>query len=150
MRLKLLGIGAAALLLTAADATDAAKKDLDRLQGTWTPVNLKYDGGDIGDAAEAKFQLVIKGNKIVLTDNDDVKKEYGQFTFKLDPTTMPKSMDVTVTAGSRKDAVLEAIYDVKGDELRICVKVTGKERPAKFESPEGASVALIVLKREKP
>jgi hypothetical protein len=39
---------------------------------------------------------------------------------------------------------------VKDEEMTICAKVFGnKERPTDFESPEGASIVLLVLKRDK-
>ena len=37
----------------------------------------------------------------------------------------------------KKDSVLEGIYEIKGDELRICTKVLGKDRPLKVQSPPG-------------
>ena len=96
-----------------------------------------------------QHRFIFKGNAATVEGNDQVRKEYARFSFKLDPSAMPQLFDLTVAAGVQKDAVMEGIYELKGDQLRICLKVLGQERPAEFTSPEGASVALLVLKREK-
>lgn len=76
-------------------------------------------------------------------------QEYATITFKVDPGTSPRCLDMTITAGSQKDLVIEGIYELKDDEFKICAKLLGKDRPLKFESPEGASLVLLVLKREQ-
>jgi len=81
--------------------------------------------------------------------SNTVKKDYGKLTMKLDPSTTPKCVDIVITGGDQKDAVLEGIYELQGDTLKICAKVIGKERPGQFTSPEGSNIVLVVLKREK-
>ena len=76
--------------------------------------------------------------------------EYARLKVKLDPTTSPKLFDITVGDGIQKGAVMEGIYELKGDEFKVCAKVLGNERPTEFASPEGASVVLVIFKREKP
>ena len=56
---------------------------------------------------------------------------------------------LVIAAGVQKDAVLEGIYQIKDDELTICAKVFGMERPTEFVSKEGSSTVLLVLKKEK-
>jgi uncharacterized protein (TIGR03067 family) len=146
MRAKCLVVVAAALFLVAAD--DAAKKDLDNLQGIWESTSATFDGRDISD--DAKFKMKFKGDTITITGNEEITKDYGAFKVKLDPSTTPKSMDLTVTAGDMKDSVLEGIYELKGDELKVCVKIGARERPTKFESKEGSSTGYVVYKRFKP
>ena len=85
--------------------------------------------------------------EVVVEGNDKVKQEYARFKIKIDPTTMPKLFDIKVSAGVQKDATMEGIYEFKGKELRICLKVFGMDRPAEFSSPDGKSIALLVLKR---
>jgi uncharacterized protein (TIGR03067 family) len=140
---------AAILLLPAAGPQDdAGKKELEKLKGTWTTESIEYNGKQHEKLAK-QLRFVFQGNAATVEGNDQVKKEYAKFTFKLDPAATPKLFDLTIAAGVQKDAVMEGIYELKGDQLRICLKVLGQERPAEFTSPEGASVALLVLKREK-
>jgi uncharacterized protein (TIGR03067 family) len=93
--------------------------------------------------------FTFKGDEAVVEGNDAVKKEYAKIRVKLDLSTMPKSMDITVVGGVQKDAVIEGIYELKEDELKICAKVFGNDRPTGFSSPEGSSIFLLVLKRQK-
>jgi uncharacterized protein (TIGR03067 family) len=126
---------------------DKVKKDLKALEGTWNVESLEYNGKDIKD--KYKLSFVFKGDQVTVEGDDKVKKEYATFKLKLDPTGMPKVMDLTVSGGVQKDAVLEGIYELKDDELKICVMVFGKDRPTEFKSPEGGSIALVTLKRQK-
>jgi uncharacterized protein (TIGR03067 family) len=139
------------LLILAAGpgADEAAPKDLDAIQGTWETTAVHYDGRDLA-ADGLKLKLTFKGKEVSVDGDDEVKKDYGKFTVKLDPSTKPKCIDIVVVAGEQKDSVIEGIYELKGDELRLCARVVGKERPDKFASPEGQNIALVVLKRVKP
>lgn len=134
---------ATALLLGSGDATDI-KKELAKFDGTWNVTEITYNGKD---HSKLKFNFVFKGDEAIVEGNDQVKVEYARLKFKLDPTTTPKIVDLTVGAGVQKDASMEGIYEFRGKELRICIKVFGKDRPTEFSSPDGASVALLVLKR---
>lgn len=148
MRPKLLAVLAVALLGAAGDEPSAeAKKDLAKLQGTWETVSLNYNGKDFPADGSGSFRFVFKGDQITVTGNKAIQKEYARIKFKLDPATTPRLVDLTVSAGSQLNAAMEGIYEIKGDELRLCVKVFGKERPLEFDAPAGASVALLVMKR---
>jgi uncharacterized protein (TIGR03067 family) len=136
------------LLLAADKAEDAVKKELAKFDGTWTTASIEYNGKQFDELAK-QLRFVFKGDKATVEGNDKVADEYARFTIKIDPTTTTKLIDLTVTKGIQKDAVMEGIYEIKGDELRICLKVMGKDRPTEFAAPAGASTALLVLKREK-
>jgi uncharacterized protein (TIGR03067 family) len=148
MRAKTLLIVVAVCLVAAAAADDSAKKDLEKLQGLWETTEAHHDGRDIG--SDIKLRLKFKGDEVSLDGSEEVIKDYGRFKIKLDPSTTPKSVDLKVTAGEQKDTVMEGIYEIKDDELKICVKIGAKERPTKFDSPDGSSIAYMVFKRVKP
>jgi uncharacterized protein (TIGR03067 family) len=147
---KVLPIFALALLLAADDPKGAAKKDLEKLQGTWTTVSLKYNGKDFNSEGKGKLRFGFKGDQATVEASDEIKREYAKVNFKLEPGTKPCCVDMTIAAGTQKDAVIEGIYELKGDEFKLCAKVFGKERPAEFASPEGSSIVLLVLRRDKP
>jgi uncharacterized protein (TIGR03067 family) len=136
-------------MLAADDAKDAAEKDIERLQGTWVPASVQFSGRDVTNDNEGQFKLVFKGDQATVEGSDAVKKEYAKLTMKLDPSTSPKCLDIVVSAGDQKDVVMEGIYELKGDELKICAKIFGKGRPGEFASAEGSNIVLAVLKREK-
>ncbi|HKI31111.1 MAG TPA: TIGR03067 domain-containing protein [Gemmataceae bacterium] len=139
--LALLVIG----LLLAAD--DPKKKDLDKLQGTWIASSIEYNGEKV--LGDKELKVVIEGDKLTVKSEDTEASKYGTATLKIDPSTTPKIMDVSIIKGDEKGTTFEAIYDVDKDEWKLCLKPTGKERPAKFESKADSGDVLIVFKREK-
>jgi uncharacterized protein (TIGR03067 family) len=133
-----------ALSLGAGGSPDEQKKELAKLAGTWSLSELTYDGED---HSKLKFKIVFKGNEGTVEGNDKVTNEYSKIKFKINPSAKPRTMDITIAAGSQTDATMEAIYELKDDELRICAKVFGKDRPKQFAAPEGSTTVLVVLKR---
>jgi uncharacterized protein (TIGR03067 family) len=129
---------------------DGAKKDLAQFQGTWTAKVVTYNGKDFLAGGKGGFRFVIKDDVAVIEGNKAVKKEYARIKLKLDTSARPKLLDITVAGGIQTGAVIEGIYELKGDEWRICARVLGKERPLVFESPEGSSIVLLVLQRQPP
>ena len=137
---------ATVLVFIGAVTADEAQ-ELEKLKGTWSVTDLTYNGKDHNTL---KFNFVFKGDEVVVEGNDRVKLEYARFKVKLDLTTTPKLFDITVGGGVQKGAAMEGIYELKDNELRICLKVFGKDRPADFKSADGSSNALLVLKRAQP
>lgn len=146
MKTVALCLSAAVCAITLAGADDVPKNDLKRLQGTWTMTTLVYNGTD--HAAKIKLRFVIKGDLIAVEGNDAVKKEYAKVKFKPVSDVKPKAVDLVVADGIQKDLVIEGIYELKDDELKICAKVLGKDRPTEFASEDGSSIVLLTLKRE--
>jgi uncharacterized protein (TIGR03067 family) len=126
----------------------AAQKDVEALQGKWDTAALTYNGKDFLADGKRGFHFVFKGDEAAIEGNQAVKKEYTKIKVKLDPSATPKCIDITVTGGIQLNAVVEGIYELKADELKICARVFGNERPTEFTSPEGSSTVLLVLKRE--
>ena len=145
MKSKIAGILVVALCLGAGGTPEADKKELAKISGTWSLQELTYDG----EVHKLKFNVIFKGSEGRVEGNDSVQSEYAKIKFKLDPSAKPSSMDITVAAGSQTDSTMEAIYELKDDELRICAKVFGQGRPKEFASPDGSSIVLLVLKRTK-
>jgi uncharacterized protein (TIGR03067 family) len=130
-----------------ADEPNAAK-DEEALQGLWQAVELEHAGEKAPAEAVMKFQVRIKGNKIVF--NPDTEKR--EHTFALDPKTNPKAMDLTPSDGAAKGQKLPcAIYKLDGDKLTICIDKEGKagKRPAEFKTAAGDGFALLKFERVK-
>ncbi len=149
MKLRCLLMLVVVVLLGADEKAPELKGDLKKLQGVWKATSVIYNGDELSSDDEGKIKLTIKGNGGTLDAAKMVKSEYAKITIKLDETTKPKCIDVTIAAGGQKGVTLESIYKIDGDKLTICTKVLGMERPTKFESPGGESLLLIVLERVK-
>jgi uncharacterized protein (TIGR03067 family) len=132
---------------TEAPKDSPAAKDTENLQGEWKVTHLMYNGKDMTERFPLSF--VFKGDMATLDGNKAVLKEYPKLKFKLDPSTTPKLADVTVVGGTQDVATLEGIYELKGDDLQICLKVFAADRPSEFDAPAESSNALLKLKRQK-
>jgi len=135
-------------LVGAASAqADDAKKDQDGLQGSWEVVELVMDGKPAPEATRKEIKIVFKGEKMTLTGPEGIGKR--EFSFKLDPSKKPKSIDFNPLEGQFKGKTSPAIYELKRDELKLCMPNRGKERPTEFKAGEGSNLGLFVLKRSK-
>lgn len=128
-------------------ASQELAPELKPFQGTWVAEKVIYNGTDHGE--KLKLRLVLKENQFTVEAEEKVKKEYGKFMIKLDPSTSPKCLDITISDGVQKGASMEGIYELKDDVFRICARVFGNERPTAFEAPDGSSCVLVELRREK-
>ncbi len=137
----------AAGLLAAADAPreDASKQDLQELQGTWTLASGEDDGKPLPEA-------LLKDSHLTF-DRDQHTAKVGDKTYrgthKLDASTKPKAIDITDTEGPFKDKTVRGIYELEGDEFRICYAVDGKDRPKQLLGKAGTGQRYHVWKRVK-
>ena len=128
----------------AAAEDDAAKKDLERLQGVWQCVSLEGGNGIPADKLK-ELQLTIKGNKASHPGSSDGKVE--EATLELDPSKTPKAIDMLPLTGSGDRKPLLGIYSIAGDIFKICGAKPGGDRPTEFKASKDAS--LIVFERIK-
>jgi len=132
-----------AVVVVAAPAPDA-KDDNKLIQGKWSVVSIEH-GGEKEPADDIKkYKIVIDGN--AFTANDGKKDE--KATIKLDPDKKPKTIDITPEKDGGKEKIA-GIYELKGDELKICFGKPGDGRPTEFASKRGTEQTLVILKREK-
>lgn len=144
MKLLATPLVCAVLVLAVAADDDPAKVDLDKLQGPWKLTALENDGKKLPEDAVKAMRLSFKGDRLVLKEEN--KEEEG--VYKLDPTKKPKAMDLAVKIGDKTDTV-RLIYDLTGDDLKLCGGKAGKDRPTEFAAKTGSGLILMILKREK-
>jgi uncharacterized protein (TIGR03067 family) len=152
MKAKLLALSTLLLLVAGLGGEEpkTAEKELKELEGTWVVETMIGGGKDFYADGQPKAVVIFKGDKARVEGNELLQKLYTSFTVKVDPTTTPKCLDMVITEGSMKGERVECIYEVKGDELKMCARLGSGERPSKFESPEGSPIILAVAKRQKP
>jgi uncharacterized protein (TIGR03067 family) len=131
-------------LIAADDKKPDGKKDLDLLKGKWTIVSVIEDGKPNED--ENGGTITFAEDKMVL----QVKDGEHSGTFKLNATKKPKQIDVTPLDGDEKGKVMEGIYELTKDGLKICIADhAGTTRPTAFISKEDSGVVLLTLKRKE-
>src|SRR5688572_8034297 len=104
---------------------EAAKKDLQSLEGTWIPTALATDEGPKPLTSTKVEKIVIKGTKWVMHEQG---KQY-EYSFTIDPATKPKAMDKSGTFNGQATQSL-CVYEVTADTLKVANG--GNERPSSF------------------
>jgi uncharacterized protein (TIGR03067 family) len=125
----------------------AAAGDKDELQGAWVATAIDI-GGKPASADEIKeTRFTFKGDKL-LVRHPTLGKQDVEGTFKVDREKSPKQLDIDLI----KLSVFVGIYEVKGDQLRICYVTNDnpKNRPTEFANNQKDAWVLIVFKRQKP
>jgi uncharacterized protein (TIGR03067 family) len=131
-------------------ADDATKKELARLEGTWVLVKMEIEGRSLLEKDKPWPKLVIKDGKARFDAKNAPEEEAVVLAKVLGPSRKPK----TVTVPYEGKVTFYGIYEVDGDQLRVCGDGvdTGQEkdpearRPKKCDSKEGL---LLVFRRAK-
>ena len=125
-------------------ADDVPKGDKD-LDGDWTGVSAFSDGDDLGKPPGGRFVLTVKGDAITIQIGDETHTGKA----KIDPAKTPKVIDMVPDDGPEKGKTVPGVYEIKGDELRICTAEPDKDRPTEVSSKKGSGWMLITCKRVK-
>jgi uncharacterized protein (TIGR03067 family) len=136
---------AAHLCAAGAIADQTVKKEHEQLQGNWSFVQAEHDGHKSSQDKLKALKLSIGADKLTLRGDKGM-----EYAYKIDPAKKPKIIDVTPSDGPDKGMVLQGIYELNGDELKLCLSKPGRDRPTEFVSKENTGLVLILLKREKP
>jgi uncharacterized protein (TIGR03067 family) len=125
----------------------AAEEEKDPLLGVWNAKSLETEGAAAPDDAFRLMRFTFKEKTVLIRGNfgDDREEEC---EYKSDPKKKPKQLDISPP--KQKHPVV-AIYEVKGDELKICLR-HGPDtdgRPTEFATTPGSRLVLMVLKRQK-
>ena len=149
-------------LFLAADAPkdDAAKKELEKLQGTWTVVSVRERNEVVDNPKDMK--ITISANEMAFHFGGKPIKN----ALNIDPTKKLKEINLTPPSARKGDPEQPGIYEMDGDTLKICLsgygvtetrenkapgspvkrKVIVGDRPTSFDDKSGFT---LVLKREK-
>ena len=128
--------------------TEAAQKELQKLEGKWDLVQIDRDGKSI-IPKKGEATVTIKGTKWTATVGDTVLQEFE--VVALDPKTKPACIDFkTIPRAKREGNTYEAIFKLEGEMLYYVVyNGKDKNRPTTFDPPSDSDTQLVILKRVK-
>jgi uncharacterized protein (TIGR03067 family) len=136
------------LLSTLAFAEDKpAQTDQEKLQGTWTFVSGESDGKPVA-AATIKDSTVVIGKDTIFVRDGNNKKTW-EVSYGIDPTKTPRTITMQLKEGEFKGQKTEGIYELSGDDLKLCYALPGGARPTGFSTKEGSKTNCFTLKRSK-
>jgi uncharacterized protein (TIGR03067 family) len=119
--------------------------DAKTVQGKWKPATAELAGQPMAEAVLKSISLKLDNGKYEVF----VGTEPDRGTYTLDSTSLPKGMTITGTAGPNLGKTFPAIYELKGDTLRICYDLSGAKRPAAFKTVAGTQLYLVTYHRVK-
>jgi uncharacterized protein (TIGR03067 family) len=131
---------------TRADGKADVEKELKKFHGVWTFASVEAGGKKVPAGDLKGMTITFAGDKYTVKQGDKVIQVGTQ---KLDPSRSPKAIDVKVTEGLQKGAVMLGIYEIDADTLKVCFDEQGKKRPTEFKSPAGSGTFVNVHKRAK-
>jgi uncharacterized protein (TIGR03067 family) len=134
-------------LLPALDgSSEAASKELARLQGEWTMAALEVNGDKVPPEKFQASRLEIKEDRYIVHTG----RSTHEAKIKIDPAKTPKTMDMTFQDGDNKGDTAEGIYKLDGDTLTICrPRLPPHERPTEFVTKPGSDRFIVTWKRAK-
>lgn len=121
----------------------AAQGDTETIQGSWSVVKATKRGKEAPEDEIKQVKLTFKGNTVTVNDG----KRDEEASFKLDPAKKPKEIDIT--PGGNAEKAVPGIYELTGDDLKICFSGPGGVRPTTFEATPESKHSLLILKRMK-
>ena len=152
----LMGVFGMATLALADPPAAAPTSDLDKLQGYWKPLQCDYEGKpqmpvDIMKQVtvvfdKSEYHLYFK-DKEPNKNGAPVILRLAKAEIALDPAT--KTMTFEFKDGPLQGKKSHGIYDVAGDQLKMCYGSADKPKPTKFESPAGSGYFLETWARQQ-
>jgi uncharacterized protein (TIGR03067 family) len=123
---------------------DPTAGDRKRLAGAWKVVGLETDGRPRAKSAYPNTIMTFEGDTVTLAEQG-----YAPLVLqvKLDPAASPKAIDLISQDGPRKGATMPGIYELDGDDLRICLRIGKPARPTELRTKAGDDTELFILRR---
>lgn len=133
-------------VLSAGGDDEAVKKDRKQMAGTWRVISYEREGKKTSAEQLEKTRSIISADGKAMVQREG--KTIARGSIKIDPTKKPKQSEATYTEGELKGKTVQGIYEVDGDDMRICFSLPGKDRPTEFSSKPDSGHVLITYKRD--
>lgn len=120
--------------------------DLKLLQGEWRVVAMEDDGVRASAKDVRGMRWRVEGRTLEACDPDEELRPWA--TVRLDSSTNPKQIDLTLTDGPKRGKSVPGIYKIERNRLFVCAgEKPTDERPTEFATSNDSSRCLITLER---
>jgi uncharacterized protein (TIGR03067 family) len=152
----IVGVSVVTMSLTlSARGANPADDDLTLLQGNWKPLQCEYQGTPqmpadlmkqvtvVFDKNEYYLYFVDKGK-----DGQPKVLRLALANIALDPSTSPKTITFEFADGPFKGQKRHGIYELAGNQLKLCYGPTDKPKPAEFKAAPNSGCFLETWARQ--
>ncbi len=128
--------------------------DLANLQGNWKPLSILFEGKTQAPIGEMdKLTGVFDRSEYHLYYADKTKTppavlKLAVMTVTLDPSTSPKGITFEFATGNLKGQKRHGVYELAGNELKLCYGPADRPRPTQFAAPAGSGYFLEVWAKQ--
>lgn len=126
---------------------EASRKELQKFQGTWSIESQELDGKP-AKAEEIKTRTFFCGADVFVVRKGTEMLQLG--IQKLDPSKSPKTINATISKGLYQGETMLGIYEIDGDNLKVCFDIEGQNRPSEFKTSAKEGRFLATYKRIPP
>ncbi len=118
-------------------------EQLRALEGDWRFISVEIDGGAVPAPMAGHARMLIDGDRFRM---ESPEGDYeGVFTIDVDAD--PAQIDIEFIEGPEAGNWSYGIYRLDGDDLLLCLGLTGAPRPVRFATKAGSGHALERLRR---
>jgi len=118
-------------------------EQLRALEGSWAFARLEVDGNTLPAATLTASRILIDGDRFRTESPEAIYEGI----FNINVETQPHEIDIEFVVGPEAGRSNFGIFRLAGDQLEICLEMTGKPRPAGFSTNPGSGCAYETLKR---
>ena len=118
-------------------------EQLRSLEGHWQFVTLEVDGTTMPAPAFERSRMLIDGDRFRM----ESPEAHYEGIFTIDVEAKPAQIDIEFIEGPEAGKWSYGIFQLDGDELRICLGLVGSPRPERFATSAGSGHALEHLHR---
>lgn len=119
-------------------------REFKRFEGTWKFISMEVEGERKPDSEIMKYTMILSGDHWIVYDGSN---RVADTSFELDPTAVPKEIDLFPSDGRR----LQGIYELQDDTFKMCDRSADKgDRPIQFATEPNSGLVLVVFKRAAP
>jgi uncharacterized protein (TIGR03067 family) len=128
-------------------AGSGARKEADRLQGTWTTISTESDG-QLHREEKRVEKWTINGGRWSVKLDGEVTQEG---TYKIIEADKVVKIDFTVTDGYKQGDTWIALYQIDGDKLKMngCYISESRVRPKTLGTRDGDGYYVRTMRKEK-
>jgi uncharacterized protein (TIGR03067 family) len=123
---------------------EASRKEIENLQGVWRTISVEVDGSPVAHHHFENATLVIAGDRFTLRNPVPDADQTTEGGFRVDATTVPKRLLLTLDTGQ----IIEEIYEVDRDTLKVCYPTRQGSRPSSFISFPQSGLSVVIYERD--